>query len=73
ARAIRREEARTGAHVAMIAMTAHAMSGDVERCLAAGMDGYIAKPFQPRDFLETIEAVKAKIEHDRSELPSVGD
>jgi CheY-like chemotaxis protein len=45
----------------------------VERCLAAGMDGYIAKPFQPRDFLETIAAVKAKIEHDRSELPSVGD
>jgi DNA-binding response OmpR family regulator len=37
------------------------------------MDGYIAKPFQPRDFLETIEAVKAKIEHDRSELPSAGD
>jgi signal transduction histidine kinase/CheY-like chemotaxis protein len=73
ARAIRHDEARTGAHVAMIAMTAHAMSGDVERCLAAGMDGYIAKPFQPRDFLETIEAVKAKIEHDRSELPSAGD
>ncbi|HET7873525.1 MAG TPA: response regulator [Terriglobales bacterium] len=71
ARAIRREEARTGAHVAMIAMTAHAMSGDIERCLASGMDGYIAKPFQPRDFLETIEAVKSKL--DREELPSVGN
>jgi two-component system, sensor histidine kinase and response regulator len=71
ARIIRREESRTGAHVAMIAMTAHAMSGDIERCLAAGMDGYIAKPFQPRDFLETIEAVKTRL--DRQELPSVGN
>jgi two-component system, sensor histidine kinase and response regulator len=71
ARLIRREEMRTGAHVAMIAMTAHAMTGDIERCLAAGMDGYIAKPFQPRDFLETIETVKAKL--DGEELPSIGD
>jgi signal transduction histidine kinase/DNA-binding response OmpR family regulator len=71
ARLIRREEMRTGAHVAMIAMTAHAMTGDIERCLAAGMDGYIAKPFQPRDFLETIETVKSKL--DGEELPSIGD
>ena len=72
ARAIRHDESRTGSHVAMIAMTAHAMKGDIERCLAAGMDGYVAKPFQPRDFLETLEAVKVKVDQARAELSPSG-
>jgi HPt (histidine-containing phosphotransfer) domain-containing protein len=38
-------------------MTAHAMKGDRERCLAAGMDGYIAKPIQAHELLEVIERV----------------
>jgi CheY-like chemotaxis protein/HPt (histidine-containing phosphotransfer) domain-containing protein len=55
--AIREKEKTSGTHVPIIAMTAHAMQGDRERCLAAGMDGYIAKPLDPKKFLQTVEAV----------------
>ena len=61
---IRERELGTGAHIPIIAVTAHAMKGDRERCLAAGMDGYIAKPINPSELAKAIQStvpVGAKI------------
>jgi CheY-like chemotaxis protein len=52
--AIRQSETANGAHTPIIAMTAHAMKGDAERCLQAGMDDYLSKPIQPRDLLDAV-------------------
>jgi two-component system, sensor histidine kinase and response regulator len=52
--AIRTSERSTGAHITIVAMTAHAMKGDRERCLASGMDAYIAKPIDRRELVAII-------------------
>jgi len=59
---IREKEKRTGAHLPIVAMTAHAMQGDRERCIAAGMDGYLAKPIDPKSFLQTVEGISQRTE-----------
>lgn len=52
---IRRWEETSGRRVKIFAMTAHAMNGDRERCLAAGMDGYIAKPIRVEELIKALE------------------
>jgi CheY-like chemotaxis protein len=58
-REIRNREKQTGRHIPIIAMTAHAMKGDRERCLEAGMDNYISKPISSEMLFKTIWALLA--------------
>jgi PAS domain S-box-containing protein len=55
--AIRKKEETTGGHIPIIAMTAHALKTDEERCIAAGMDAYIAKPIRTDELFATIERI----------------
>lgn len=58
--AIRQREKVDGGHQQIVALTAHAMKGDAERCLAAGMDGYLAKPVNPEDLDDTLIRLAAE-------------
>jgi signal transduction histidine kinase/CheY-like chemotaxis protein len=65
--AIRAQERGTGTHVPIIAMTANAMQGDAEQCLAAGMDAYISKPIRLGDLYKVIgQLLQGELGHAQS-------
>jgi two-component system, sensor histidine kinase and response regulator len=66
--AIRQQETESDKHIPIIALTAHAMSGDKEHCLAAGMDEYVSKPIKPH---EVEAAIKKLLSHSHQEAISV--
>jgi two-component system sensor histidine kinase/response regulator len=55
---IRKAEEATGAHILIIALTAHAMKGDREICLAAGMDAYLPKPINANELFALLESMR---------------
>jgi PAS domain S-box-containing protein len=68
--AIRKKEQSTGDRIPIIALTAHAVKGDRERCFEAGMDGYVSKPIKSRELVELVEKIRRSRSKQRS--PSVG-
>jgi two-component system, sensor histidine kinase and response regulator len=55
--AIRENEKKTGQHIPIVAMTAHAMKGDEEKCIAAGMDLYLTKPVRTQELLAVLDEI----------------
>jgi len=65
---VRRREHGTGRRTAILAMTAHAMEGDRQRCLDAGMDGYISKPIRQKDLREILERCVTMLPHRQTQV-----
>ncbi len=73
--AIREKEKETGQHIPIVAMTAHAMKGDEERCIAAGMDSYVAKPIRTQELLTVLDEIGDRkgskvVAHSASQKPA---
>jgi CheY-like chemotaxis protein len=60
-RAIRQKESRTGNHLPIIALTAHALKGDEDRCREAGMDAYVSKPIRVEALLQAMQSVLQRV------------
>ncbi|HEX7597264.1 MAG TPA: response regulator, partial [Polyangia bacterium] len=58
---IRKRERETGGHTPIVALTAHALKGDQQRCLEGGMDGYVAKPIRAGDLLAAISTTAGRM------------
>jgi PAS domain S-box-containing protein len=71
--AVRARERGSGGHVPIVAMTAHAMEGDRERCLAAGMDGYVSKPVEAEGLVEAVETAAGTFDPSRAVARLGGD
>jgi len=67
---IRAREKITGRHVPIIAMTAHAMKGDRERCMESGMDGYVSKPIRSRHLFDVIDNVLSRVGDPMGGMPA---
>jgi signal transduction histidine kinase/CheY-like chemotaxis protein/ligand-binding sensor domain-containing protein len=68
-RRIRQMEESTLRHIPIVATTAHAMTGDADRCLAAGMDGYVSKPISFKDLEEAVRRHACPLESDGANMP----
>jgi CheY-like chemotaxis protein len=66
-RRIRELEEATGGHTTIVAMTAHAMAGDRERCLAAGMDDYVSKPLRKEELFRVLNGAEGEADEDEDE------
>ena len=64
--AIRALERETGRHLPIIAMTAHAMEGDRERCISAGMDDYVSKPLKIQELIELLQKISDAIHQEEA-------
>jgi CheY-like chemotaxis protein len=72
-REIRKRERHTGSHTPIVALTAHALSGDREKCLSVGMDSYLAKPIHAREVVALVERMTGvSPDGDRENTPRPG-